>query len=67
MAESYLIRHAQASFGANNYDKLSSLGHQKNQSLGKALADQDVSPDLFYAGDIQRHRETLECIQAGLG
>lgn len=67
MAELYLIRHAQASFGAENYDQLSDLGHQQSQSLGKALADQGVSPDLFYAGDMQRHRETLEGIQAGLG
>jgi phosphohistidine phosphatase SixA len=67
MAELYLIRHAQASFGADNYDQLSDLDHQQSQSLGKALADQGVSPDLFYAGDMQRHRETLEGIQAGLG
>ena len=46
MAELYLIRHAQASFGAENYDQLSDLGHQQSQSLGKALADQGVSPDL---------------------
>ena len=67
MAELYLIRHAQASFGADNCDRLSDLGHQQSQSLGKALADQGVNPDFFHAGDMQRHRETLEGIQAGLG
>ena len=50
MAELYLIRHAQASFGADSYDRLSDLGHQQRQSLGKALADQVVSPDFFLCG-----------------
>lgn len=67
MAELYLIRHAQASFGADNYDRLSDLGHQQSQSLGEALADQGVSPNFFCSVDMQRHRETLEGIHAGLG
>ncbi len=31
MSELYLVRHAQASFGAANYDQLSDLGHQQSR------------------------------------
>jgi broad specificity phosphatase PhoE len=34
MGQLYLIRHGQASFGAEDYDNLSELGHQQAQQLG---------------------------------
>ena len=37
MSELYLVRHAQASFGAANYDQLSDLGHQQSRWLGDHL------------------------------
>ncbi|MEY8840214.1 histidine phosphatase family protein, partial [Cribrihabitans sp. XS_ASV171] len=37
MAELLVIRHAQASFGADNYDLLSELGHRQSQAVGAAL------------------------------
>ncbi|MDQ2089594.1 histidine phosphatase family protein [Marimonas arenosa] len=66
MPELYLIRHAQASFGAANYDKLSGLGHEQSRELGRALKDQGVIPTAFFIGDMMRHRETLEGILEGL-
>ena len=36
----HLIRHAQASFGAADYDNLSDLGHRQSQALGAALKRQ---------------------------
>ena len=59
----WLIRHAQASFGAANYDALSPRGHEQ----ARRLADWLVShPDLAFAhicrGSLQRHRETLAAI-----
>ncbi|MYM55561.1 histidine phosphatase family protein [Thalassovita mangrovi] len=67
MPELYLIRHAQASFGAANYDVLSDLGHDQSEALGKALALQGVDPDTLFIGAQRRHRETLEGIFKGLG
>lgn len=67
MAEFYLVRHAQASFGAANYDKLSELGHEQSEELGRALKAQGVAPDAFWIGSLTRHRETLEGILRGMG
>jgi broad specificity phosphatase PhoE len=67
MPELYLIRHAQASFGAANYDVLSDLGHDQSFELGKALARQGVNPDALFIGAQRRHRETLEGILKGMG
>ena len=38
MATIYLIRHGQASFGAEDYDKLSELGCRQAQVVGEYLA-----------------------------
>ncbi len=67
MSELYLIRHAQASFGTDDYDKLSELGHKQSHALGRALAAQGVQPDTWIMGDMRRHRETLEGIARGMG
>ncbi|SDI87122.1 histidine phosphatase family protein [Lutimaribacter saemankumensis] len=67
MAELIVIRHAQASFGAANYDQLSQLGHRQSRALGEALAERGVRPDAVIIGSMRRHRETLDGILAGLG
>jgi broad specificity phosphatase PhoE len=45
MRELVLLRHAQASFGAADYDVLSDLGHRQSLALGEALAMQGLRPD----------------------
>ena len=67
MAELFLIRHAQASFGAANYDRLSPLGHEQSVALGRALKAQGLAPTAFWTGTLARHRETLDGLLAGLG
>ena len=67
MAELYLIRHGQASFGADDYDKLSDIGHAQSQALGQALAEIGVRPEACFMGDLRRHRETLKGIEKGMG
>jgi broad specificity phosphatase PhoE len=67
MGTLYLIRHAQASFGAADYDVLSDTGHAQSHALGKALARQGVRADAMFIGAQRRHRETLEGILAGMG
>lgn len=60
MATIYLIRHGQASFGADNYDKLSELGCRQAEVLGHYLRDCGIQLDAAYSGDLQRQRKTAE-------
>lgn len=67
MPEIWLIRHAQASFGAADYDKLSALGHEQSRALGFALKALGAEPDAVFIGAQRRHRETWEGINTALG
>jgi len=62
-----LIRHAQASFGAADYDELSPLGHEQSRALGQALKALEIVPDAVCLGAQKRHRQTLEGINQALG
>lgn len=61
-----LIRHAQASFGAADYDVLSDLGHRQSLALGRALARQGLGQAVLYAGAQRRHAETMAGLLRGL-
>lgn len=67
MGAIYLLRHGQASFGANNYDQLSAVGHQQARVLGEALKARGVTPDRLVSGTMVRHQETAAGALAGLG
>jgi len=60
MATIYLIRHGQASFGAENYDELSDLGRRQAQVTGEYLRDCGIQLDAAYSGDLSRQRETAQ-------
>lgn len=60
MATIYLFRHGQASFGADDYDKLSPLGERQASVLGQYLRDHDIALDAAYSGDLLRQRETAQ-------
>ena len=62
-----LVRHGQASFGADDYDVLSETGWEQSRLLGAWLAERKVTPDLVLRGDMRRHRETAEGMLAGGG
>ncbi|MGI9292781.1 MAG: histidine phosphatase family protein [Pseudomonadales bacterium] len=64
MASIYLIRHGQASFGTDDYDRLSDLGHQQAQLLGQYLFTTGVKIDGLYAGSLRRQQETANGITA---
>jgi broad specificity phosphatase PhoE len=65
MGSALLIRHGQASFGAEDYDRLSPLGEQQSRRLGDWLQRTGPQPDLIVTGSLQRHRQTAElCIEA---
>ena len=58
MATIYLVRHGQASFGAENYDKLSDLGCRQATVVGEYFRDHGVRFDAVYSGDLSRQRNT---------
>lgn len=58
MATIYLIRHGQASFGADDYDKLSELGCRQASMAGEYFRDSGIHFDAVYSGDLSRQRET---------
>lgn len=60
MSEIYFIRHAQASFGADNYDQLSRKGIRQADVLAHFLNAQGIHFDAIYSGTMRRHRQTAE-------
>lgn len=61
-----MVRHGQASFGADDYDVLSPLGWEQARLLGAALAAQGVRPAAVVHGTLRRQRETAEGLLEGL-
>ena len=62
-----LVRHGQASFGAEDYDVLSETGWEQGRLLGRYLAARGVVPTAVVRGDMRRHRETAEAVLEGGG
>ncbi|GCB06478.1 histidine phosphatase family protein [Ralstonia sp. SET104] len=67
MAELYLVRHGQASFGAADYDRLSERGEQQSIWLGEYFARQDIIFDRVICGTLRRHEQTVGGILRGMG
>jgi broad specificity phosphatase PhoE len=67
MGTLYFVRHAQASFGADNYDQLSNLGERQSLQLGRYFAAKGLKFDAVHTGTLQRHEQTLAGICAGMG
>jgi broad specificity phosphatase PhoE len=67
MGQLYLVRHGQASLGADDYDQLSPLGARQAQRLGEHWRAQGLHFDAVFTGTLKRHRQTFEGIQLGLG
>jgi len=72
MGQLYLVRHGQASFGADDYDQLSELGHRQSIRLGQYLhqtATEQLGDVLkfeaVFMGSLKRHRQTWEGIAQG--
>ena len=61
----HLIRHGQASFGADDYDNLSPKGIEQSVALGKALSQKESKFDYVIVGPHRRHIQTFEGIKKG--
>jgi broad specificity phosphatase PhoE len=67
----YVVRHAQASFLEDNYDKLSALGEAQARLLGEYWAQRNIVFDRTCVGPCVRQQDTLKivsdaCAAAGL-
>ena len=67
MGTLYLVRHGQASFGADDYDNLSELGHQQSVRLGEYWKAKGMKFDAVLVGTLQRQVQTLDGMLEGLG
>ncbi|MBU6195699.1 MAG: phosphoglycerate mutase family protein [Burkholderiales bacterium] len=67
MGTLYLVRHGQASFGADDYDRLSELGHRQCEALGQALRQRGLQPAAVLLGTLRRHQESWQALARGLG
>ncbi|QSR30308.1 hypothetical protein CFI00_07285 [Nocardioides sp. S5] len=67
MSRILLVRHGQASFGADDYDNLSPTGHEQSRVLGAALAARGVAADVVVAGEMKRHAQTAADVLEGAG
>lgn len=62
-----LVRHGQASWGADDYDDLTERGHEQARLLGAALAARRLEPTTVIHGGMRRHRQTWEGMAASAG
>ena len=60
MGRLLLVRHGQASWGAADYDQLSSTGEKQSRQLGGWLTRHGLKPSLLVHGGMKRHRQTLD-------
>jgi broad specificity phosphatase PhoE len=64
VSELILVRHGQASFGADSYDKLSPVGLQQVQVLARHWQALGEQFDVSYAGTLLRQQETALALQS---
>ena len=55
-----LVRHGQASYGSEDYDRLSPLGERQARRAGERLARERPEMRAIYSGPRLRHRQTAE-------
>lgn len=67
MATLYLVRHGQASFAAENYDRLSELGRRQSVWLGEYFAGRGIEFSRVVCGTLERQRETARAILEAMG
>ena len=67
MAILYLVRHGQASFAAENYDRLSDLGRRQSVWLGEYFAERGIVFSRAVCGTLERQRQTARDILDAMG
>ena len=64
MATLFIVRHAQASFLAENYDLLSPIGEAQSRLLGQYWSSRNLRFDRVCTGPRVRHRDTVKFVHA---
>ena len=67
MGTLFLVRHGQASFGADDYDVLSPLGLRQSKRLGEYLKSKGLAFEAALTGSLNRQVQTFDGICEGLG
>lgn len=62
----YLVRHGQASFGTDDYDRLSELGQRQSRWLGEYFAERGLSFSRVLCGTLARQRDTATGILSAM-
>jgi broad specificity phosphatase PhoE len=62
MGTIYLVRHAQAAYGTDDYDRLTQTGFTQAQLLGTYFGFRQIRFDAVYMGELRRHAETAQGI-----
>ena len=62
MALLFLVRHAQASFGSTDYDRLSELGHTQARWLGEYFREREIKFKRVLTGTLARQQDTARAI-----
>lgn len=65
MGTLYLVRHAQAAYGTEDYDRLTEVGFAQARLLGKYFGIRGIRFDAVYIGELRRHAETVLGIVEG--
>ena len=65
MATLYLVRHGQASFGSDDYDRLSELGTLQCERLGAYFRGSGRRFDAVITGTLRRHTQSYEALARG--
>jgi len=66
VAELYLVRHAQAGRLGGDYDRLSDLGIQQAEYLGRHFAEMGIAFDRIACGRLRRQAMTVEAMAPAL-
>jgi broad specificity phosphatase PhoE len=61
----YLVRHGQAAFGTDHYDRLTELGLAQARLLGGYFARRQIRFDAVFTGTLRRQTETAQGIFEG--
>ena len=62
-----LVRHGQASFGHDDYDRLSDLGRRQAERTGRWLRDRGLRRLVAVHGSLRRQRDTAALVLAAAG
>ncbi len=61
----YVVRHGQAAFGTEHYDRLTEIGFTQARLLGSYLSRRNIRLDAIFTGTLRRQTETAQGIVEG--